>query len=1070
MTSPYLSSPSPDLMAFFNFSENYPEPCSLTLEDAFRLSYEDNTRTTSVLTTNEPQRWAEVLFDPDDIVEFRMLPSQKSRDQMAPKNFLDTETAKRHKVFRWKKAKDINAIVNELTKMNLGAETIWREPGKEIVEYVVPLNIFASINPRRSIGGKTGKDVLLARNLFADLDNCTLEEANARIAKMNFPKPSMVVCSGYGIHLYWRLTEPITNRQLWTNLQKRMIVAFDSDKSIHDLPRVMRVPGFNNVKKDVPVSCFIHDADPGRKYLLNDLEVILPKIVAAQPKSLHGGWKKPAQDQISSPSSQNTSKKIKRAIAYASTFGAVEVNRNTTAFKLSCKLAEKFGLSQEELLTVNRLVNSKVENPLELKESGTIVNNAFVNVQDKGLEVGTALICPVIKFEESTTEVVPLEDWRSQMKSSRFESLGQVGKIFFDGSMTGAGKSTADLAAMKRAGKSATFVPTHDACEELVSEMRKEGLSAAQHPRLDSSTCLVFGTEKNPGKAQLALKAGLNVGRCICTTCPLADRCDYQKKRQLAKDASHVVATHARGALSDFHPAKDKPVVFFHEDIANLLRPMAKVVKTGKKDDAQELHLKELLQIAIKAEDIARSWKDDAAINFAKRLQASVEELIDALNSQELLKPFEDAVVNGQSFKTLPSLKVLKTNSPCERYEKIDHLLQRSMDRLGVFSSGKAVQLALGYCLGEIATLCLVVDHHHGKNGKNVFVQGLVGVWHNELPKESVVWIENASTNSESIQALIGRDVVDKTPAGKLEYKFPPLQYADVDVTKGTTPKIVRGIVRGLLAKFNNAQKVGIITQQCHVEALDELDPFWRSRISRIEYFRSGKDRASNSWLESCDLILVVGTPRVPPVAVRDDLIRFGNTNEATTSGDFGSINWEGRTCDGKLVEIEGTGYLNESWAESHRNLVKEVLLQAVGRGRGVCDRGVPVVVVSNESIGIDLANEPLHQIGESVDGTLRVVLDLLQKRPLRSSGKLRGSSKGELTDKSPIIDTIGEMSVNYFVTSDVTVNCQVSEKSVLRHLASLSSLGLLRRRGGRSGWELTDWVEALFANQPELR
>jgi putative DNA primase/helicase len=46
------------------------------------------------------------------------------------------------------------------------------------------------------------------RVLWADLDHCTPEEALARCEKAKLPRPSVVVRSGHGTHLYWILAEP----------------------------------------------------------------------------------------------------------------------------------------------------------------------------------------------------------------------------------------------------------------------------------------------------------------------------------------------------------------------------------------------------------------------------------------------------------------------------------------------------------------------------------------------------------------------------------------------------------------------------------------------------------------------------------------------------------------------------------------------------------------------------------------------------------------------------------------------------------------------------------------------
>ncbi len=44
--------------------------------------------------------------------------------------------------------------------------------------------------------------------MWADLDNCTVEDAKQRCHDAGLPEPSIVIVSGHGIHLYWLLSEP----------------------------------------------------------------------------------------------------------------------------------------------------------------------------------------------------------------------------------------------------------------------------------------------------------------------------------------------------------------------------------------------------------------------------------------------------------------------------------------------------------------------------------------------------------------------------------------------------------------------------------------------------------------------------------------------------------------------------------------------------------------------------------------------------------------------------------------------------------------------------------------------
>ena len=82
-----------------------------------------------------------------------------------------------------------------------------------------------------------------------------LDEARKRWRVVGMPEPTVVILSGHGVHAYWRLVEPMTNLAEWTAIQKRLIDLLGSDKSIHDPPRIMRLPGFLNVKREPHVPC-----------------------------------------------------------------------------------------------------------------------------------------------------------------------------------------------------------------------------------------------------------------------------------------------------------------------------------------------------------------------------------------------------------------------------------------------------------------------------------------------------------------------------------------------------------------------------------------------------------------------------------------------------------------------------------------------------------------------------------------------------------------------------------------------------------------------------------------------
>ncbi len=109
--------------------------------------------------------------------------------------------------------------------------------------------VYCGANPRLREGGKA-TDVQFARSLCVDFDepDTPAEALLQRINDADLSAPTVLVFTGGGHHAYWRLQEPLTDRGEYTHRQKALINALGSDKAVHDMPRVMRLPGFVNTK------------------------------------------------------------------------------------------------------------------------------------------------------------------------------------------------------------------------------------------------------------------------------------------------------------------------------------------------------------------------------------------------------------------------------------------------------------------------------------------------------------------------------------------------------------------------------------------------------------------------------------------------------------------------------------------------------------------------------------------------------------------------------------------------------------------------------------------------------
>lgn len=127
--------------------------------------------------------------------------------------------------------------------------------------------IYLTIN-ETDLKGRTKDNIIKVRSLFADLDGIP-------IGPVLGYDPSLVVeTSPSRYHCYWFSSQvPLDG---FSEMQKSIIRTFKADPSVHDLPRVLRVPGFYN-KKDEEHPFFTSIIGGSAKdYLYKDLVEMFP--------------------------------------------------------------------------------------------------------------------------------------------------------------------------------------------------------------------------------------------------------------------------------------------------------------------------------------------------------------------------------------------------------------------------------------------------------------------------------------------------------------------------------------------------------------------------------------------------------------------------------------------------------------------------------------------------------------------------------------------------------------------------------------------------------------------------
>lgn len=92
-------------------------------------------------------------------------------------------------------------------------------------------------------GGQTKAEINKIRAVFADTDGALLEPLLTL-------KPHIVIeTSPSKWHVYW-LVDDLFGLDRFTPVQEAIAAKYGTDKSVKDLPRVMRLPGFDHCKND----------------------------------------------------------------------------------------------------------------------------------------------------------------------------------------------------------------------------------------------------------------------------------------------------------------------------------------------------------------------------------------------------------------------------------------------------------------------------------------------------------------------------------------------------------------------------------------------------------------------------------------------------------------------------------------------------------------------------------------------------------------------------------------------------------------------------------------------------
>lgn len=165
-----------------------------------------------------------------------------SQDKQQAERYVETLTGSKDTVMTWQTFDDCQADGHKkrgwLSKIIHGTlEECWSEL---VAANKSGAGVYAMVNTGDGKGRAAG-NVKAVRALFVDDDR-----GRVAVDALSLT-PSMVVQSAHGPHCYWRLEDGV-KLSSFTPGQQALIGKLNTDKSIHDLPRVMRVPGFLHLK------------------------------------------------------------------------------------------------------------------------------------------------------------------------------------------------------------------------------------------------------------------------------------------------------------------------------------------------------------------------------------------------------------------------------------------------------------------------------------------------------------------------------------------------------------------------------------------------------------------------------------------------------------------------------------------------------------------------------------------------------------------------------------------------------------------------------------------------------
>lgn len=239
-------------------------------------------------------------------------------------------------------------------------------------------------------GNGTKDGILQIPALGVDID---FKDQSPKVIKRRLKKfklkPSAIIKTGGGYHVYWFLKKPLTKERIpkIESSLRRLASHLGGDLSATDASRILRIPGTLNLKRNrFPVH--LVRFRPTRKYKIIDFKFLSPKIEKSKLSANPIGW-------------------ADRVLLN----GVSEGERNTTITKLAGRYVRR-GLSKLETKILLIRANRRSVPPLSKKEVKNILDSVNKTHQrkseDKEIDYQLTSLADVYNYPEPTFLIDPI--------------------------------------------------------------------------------------------------------------------------------------------------------------------------------------------------------------------------------------------------------------------------------------------------------------------------------------------------------------------------------------------------------------------------------------------------------------------------------------------------------------------------------------------------------------------------------------------------------------------------------------------------------------------------------------